>query len=75
MQSHSSSFFCRGSVPPGARFDPIGPFGNLPVRPPGRGRGGLRGPRGPHSGEPDNDELSPPVSICRTILPMISKHD
>ncbi|KAI8096097.1 PI31 proteasome regulator N-terminal-domain-containing protein [Thamnidium elegans] len=48
----------RGSVPPGARFDPIGPFGRLPVRPPGPG--GRGGPRGPHSGDPDNDELQPP---------------
>lgn len=52
--------FCRGSVPPGARFDPIGPFGRLPVRPPGPG--GRGGPRGLHSGDPDNDELQPPVS-------------
>jgi hypothetical protein len=51
----------RGSVPPGARFDPIGPFGSLPVRPSGN-RPGRRDPRGPHSGEPDNDELQPPVS-------------
>ncbi|RIA87375.1 PI31 proteasome regulator N-terminal-domain-containing protein [Glomus cerebriforme] len=45
----------RGSVPPGARFDPIGPFIPGP-----RGRGFGRG--GPASGEPDNDELPPPVS-------------
>ncbi|KAI8877015.1 hypothetical protein K501DRAFT_199160 [Backusella circina FSU 941] len=44
----------RGSVPPGARFDPIGPFGGLP-RPPN-----ARGPRPPFRGEPDNDELMPP---------------
>ncbi|KAI9031616.1 hypothetical protein CLU79DRAFT_729376 [Phycomyces nitens] len=44
----------RGAVPPGARFDPIGPFGQLP------GRGGLGGPRRGFSGEPDNDEMSPP---------------
>ncbi|KAI8371588.1 PI31 proteasome regulator N-terminal-domain-containing protein [Radiomyces spectabilis] len=45
----------RGAVPPGARFDPIGPFGARP------GRGGIR-PRGSgrFSGEPDNDELPPP---------------
>lgn len=59
------SSFERGAVPPGARFDPIGPFGNLPGRGigprPGRGpRGGPRG--GFFSGEPDNDELPPPVS-------------
>ncbi|KAL9543532.1 hypothetical protein PS6_009231 [Mucor atramentarius] len=52
----------RGSVPPGARFDPIGPFGSLPVRPSGNRPGGRRDPRGLHSGEPDNDELQPPVS-------------
>ncbi|KAI7907006.1 PI31 proteasome regulator N-terminal-domain-containing protein [Cokeromyces recurvatus] len=51
----------RGSVPPGARFDPIGPFGRLPVRPPGRGGNNSR-PRRPFSGEPDNDELLPPVN-------------
>ncbi|KAI8647333.1 PI31 proteasome regulator N-terminal-domain-containing protein [Parasitella parasitica] len=50
----------RGSVPPGARFDPIGPFGSLPVRPPSGNRLGRRDPRGFHSGEPDNDELQPP---------------
>ncbi|CAB4374360.1 unnamed protein product [Rhizophagus irregularis] len=44
----------RGSVPPGARFDPIGPFG-----PVGTPRGGFgRGNR--TSGDPDNDELPPP---------------
>ncbi|KAG5637458.1 hypothetical protein H0H81_004475 [Sphagnurus paluster] len=46
-------------VPPGARFDPIGP-GPFPGRGPsgfwpGRGR-----PRGQPSGEPDNDEFMPP---------------
>lgn len=58
----------RGAVPPGARFDPIGPFGRLPVRPPGpggRGSGtggpGAGGGPGNFSGEPDNDELMPPV--------------
>lgn len=54
-------YYYRGSVPPGARFDPIGPFGSLPGRPSGN-RPGRRDPRGPHSGEPDNDELQPPVS-------------
>ncbi|KAI8979785.1 PI31 proteasome regulator N-terminal-domain-containing protein [Mycotypha africana] len=48
----------RGAVPPGARFDPIGPFGRPPVRPPsGRGRSG---PRRLFPGEPNNDELPPP---------------
>lgn len=58
--THNYHYF-RGSVPPGARFDPIGPFGGLPIRPPGPG--GRGGPRGLHSGDPDNDELQPPVSI------------
>ncbi|KAI9209926.1 uncharacterized protein BJ171DRAFT_485585 [Polychytrium aggregatum] len=49
-----------GAVPPGARFDPIGPFGPVPgsgFRP--IGPGGPRGSR-PFSGDPDNDELPPP---------------
>jgi proteasome inhibitor subunit 1 (PI31) len=61
----------RGAVPPGARFDPIGPFGRLPVRPPppsGIGRGsGTGGPRN-FSGEPDNDELMPPVTNFVTFF-------
>ncbi|KAI8375298.1 PI31 proteasome regulator N-terminal-domain-containing protein [Choanephora cucurbitarum] len=49
-----------GSVPPGARFDPIGPFGGLPSRPGSGPRGGNnRFPRN-FSGDPDNDELPPP---------------
>lgn len=59
--AHLFCLLFRGSVPPGARFDPIGPFGSLPVRPPGPG--GRGGPRGLHGGDPDNDELSPPVSV------------
>ncbi|RHZ47861.1 hypothetical protein Glove_566g16 [Diversispora epigaea] len=48
----------RGAVPPGARFDPIGPFpSQSPLRGPrGRGRGGS----GYIGGEPDGDELPPP---------------
>lgn len=47
-----------GAVPPGARFDPIGPFGQMPgpghpQRGRGRGRGG--GPDRFFSGEPDPD--------------------
>ncbi|KAG9288725.1 hypothetical protein G9A89_004344 [Geosiphon pyriformis] len=53
----------RGAVPPGARFDPIGPFdpfGN-PLGPiPGQPQRGGFGPRQFSSGEPDNDELPPP---------------
>ncbi|ORZ16267.1 PI31 proteasome regulator N-terminal-domain-containing protein [Absidia repens] len=48
----------RGAVPPGARFDPIGPFGGNPGR--GGGRGGRGRGRGNFGGEPDNDELPPP---------------
>lgn len=43
-----------GAVPPGARFDPVSPFGYLP----GATRG--RGQRPPLSGSPDFDELPPP---------------
>ncbi|KAK9762794.1 hypothetical protein K7432_011136, partial [Basidiobolus ranarum] len=51
----------RGSVPPGARFDPIGPFGGQPGQ--GRFQGGNRGRgRGGFSGEPDHDHLPPPGS-------------
>ncbi|KAF9923639.1 hypothetical protein FBU30_006362 [Linnemannia zychae] len=65
----------RGSVPPGARFDPIGPFGagagrggapgaGTAHQDPHRGFGGQgRGRGGPTStfpGEPDNDEAPPP---------------
>lgn len=60
-----------GAVPPGARFDPIMPFGEQAGmrgggrgfgRGGGRGRGGMG--RGGHSGffsgDPDNDEFYPP---------------
>ncbi|KAI9226109.1 MAG: PI31 proteasome regulator N-terminal-domain-containing protein [Piptocephalis tieghemiana] len=52
-----------GSVPPGARFDPIGPLDPLSGQRPGRGRGGGYGRGGgghPFSGDPDNDEFPPP---------------
>ncbi|WFC94890.1 hypothetical protein MBRA1_001528 [Malassezia brasiliensis] len=46
-------FLPPGAVPPGARFDPVGPFaGGAPRFP----RGGPRGP----SGNPDWDDLPPP---------------
>ncbi|KAF9358944.1 hypothetical protein BGX26_000550 [Mortierella sp. AD094] len=59
----------RGSVPPGARFDPIGPFGPTGGNAPGagtahgdphrgQGRGAGRGTSFP--GEPDNDDAPPP---------------
>lgn len=49
-----------GAVPPGARFDPIGPFGPMAPGPGRRGRGrGGRG-EGMFSGEPDNDMFMPP---------------
>lgn len=44
-------------APPGARFDPIGPFGNAPPGPPGRQPFGRAPPR---SGDPDFDDLLPP---------------
>ncbi|KAH8554675.1 PI31 proteasome regulator N-terminal-domain-containing protein [Umbelopsis sp. PMI_123] len=51
----------RGSVPPGARFDPIGPFGNNPnAGPQGSFGPGGSGPGRNFRGEPDNDELPPP---------------
>ncbi|KAJ3104694.1 hypothetical protein HDU97_008970 [Phlyctochytrium planicorne] len=66
-------FFPPGAVPPGARFDPVGPFGPRPGVGgiggggfgPGGGRGGIGpfggGPRRPPMrGGPDNDELPPP---------------
>ncbi|KAL2917570.1 hypothetical protein HK105_202855 [Polyrhizophydium stewartii] len=57
--------FPPGAVPPGARFDPVGPFGG-PARGGRGGFGGMRGPGGvggpPRfmSGDPDNDDLPPP---------------
>ncbi|KAF9899264.1 hypothetical protein BX616_003131 [Lobosporangium transversale] len=61
----------RGSVPPGARFDPIGPFGpgggiggppgaGTAHRGPGFGRGRGAGPGSSFLGEPDNDDAPPP---------------
>lgn len=47
-------FLPPGAVPPGARFDPVGPFG---PRPP---QGGPRPPQG--SGDPDWDDVRPPRS-------------
>ena len=50
-------------APPGARFDPVGPFGSPFGQGPGRGGpfGGLGGRGGPpRSSEPDNDEFMPP---------------
>lgn len=54
-----------GVVPPGARFDPVTPFGGgmAPNRP-GGGNGplgpGARGPRRPGMGDPDWDDMPPP---------------
>lgn len=47
-------------APPGARFDPVGPDPNHPLRPAfgGRPRGGRPGAR-----EPDNDEFMPPGMV------------
>ncbi|KAG0225149.1 PI31 proteasome regulator N-terminal-domain-containing protein [Mortierella sp. GBAus27b] len=53
----------RGSVPPGARFDPIGPFGPGHGSAPGAGTAHRPPPgQGRHTfpGEPDNDEAPPP---------------
>ncbi|KAH6562066.1 hypothetical protein BASA50_004201 [Batrachochytrium salamandrivorans] len=48
--------FPPGAVPPGARFDPVGPFGHRPD-----GGSVLGGGRGRvFSGDPDNDDLIPP---------------
>jgi proteasome inhibitor subunit 1 (PI31) len=44
-------------APPGARFDPVGPFGDLG----GRGRG--RPPGGGNMRGPDNDEFMPPGMV------------
>ncbi|KAJ1821382.1 hypothetical protein LPJ60_002649 [Coemansia sp. RSA 2675] len=56
-----------GAVPSGARFDPIGPFGQMPgpARPLGRQGPPPRGSGGPgrlFSGEPDPDAGEPPNS-------------
>lgn len=54
-------FLPPGGAPPGARFDPVGPFGAGPGFPGGRGPGGGPQPRGGgRSGDPDWDELRPP---------------
>ena len=44
-------------APPGARFDPVGPFGRGNFPGAGRGRGG---PPAVFGGDPDNDEFLPP---------------
>lgn len=49
-------------APPGARFDPIGPDPNNPLRPTFGGRPRRDG--GPNTGEPDNDEFMPPGMVC-----------
>lgn len=51
-----------GPIPPGARYDPVGPFGQDPFRPgAGRGRGGPRPPGG--MGDPDWDDVRPPGNV------------
>ena len=53
-------------APPGARFDPVGPFGAPSGRGPGGGSpfGGSGGRNGlPRSSEPDNDEFMPPGMV------------
>lgn len=61
-------------APSGARFDPVGPDPNYPLRPTfgGRPRGGE-----PNTREPDNDEFMPPgaVRLCYHLLDMmLNKH-
>jgi hypothetical protein len=55
--------FPPGAVPPGARFDPVMPFGpgSQPLRPQGRIQPQFPHSRNlPFSGDPDFDELKPP---------------
>ncbi len=54
-----------GAAPPGARYDPVGPFGAGPRFPPpgGAGRGRGRGSGGGAGGEPDWDDMRPPGSV------------
>ncbi|KAJ2725687.1 hypothetical protein GGI07_001055 [Coemansia sp. Benny D115] len=52
----------RGAVPPGARFDPIGPFGQMPGPARPAPRGGPGGNNGFFSGEPNPDTDGPPNS-------------
>jgi hypothetical protein len=52
-----------GSIPPGARFDPISPFGpqpGFPNRPSGGFAARPLNRRPPFSGDPDNDAFLPP---------------
>lgn len=59
-------FLPPGAVPPGARFDPVGPWGSGPGAGrgpggPGPGRGGgFGGPPGARTGDPDWDDVRPP---------------
>ncbi|OLY79511.1 Silencing boundary-establishment protein FUB1-like protein [Smittium mucronatum] len=50
----------RGSVPPGARFDPIGPFDPRPRGPPTDPRTGRFMPQNRFSGDPDRNMFMPP---------------
>ena len=52
--------FPPGSVPPGARFDPVTPLGGPHGPGTGRGRGRGRGSGGPAFGEPNPDHFRPP---------------
>ncbi|PWN29956.1 hypothetical protein BDZ90DRAFT_229001 [Jaminaea rosea] len=54
-------FLPPGAVPPGARFDPIGPMGPQPGFP-GQGGAGRGGQAPPGSGDPDWDDVRPPRS-------------
>jgi proteasome inhibitor subunit 1 (PI31) len=48
-------------APPGARFDPVGPFGAFPGS--GRRLGPGNMPRGAQGRDPDNDEFMPPGMV------------
>lgn len=70
-----------GMVPPGARFDPVGPFGQGPMGPGafrgGRGgaRGGGPGGRGRGTGEPDWDDMPPPGGVSGETSPSFRPPD
>lgn len=57
-------------APPGARFDPVGPFSGGIGGFPGRGRGGGRGgfPGRGNMGDPDNDEFMPPGAVSNITI-------
>lgn len=59
-------------APPGARFDPVGPFSGRFGGMGGRGpRGGPPGPGSRNMRGPDNDEFMPPGFVSARLLPPI----